>query len=108
MLISLVLGLIIGAISVIFALQNIFPVTVTFMVWEFTSSLAVLVSLAILMGIIICALISIPESIKNSFLISGLRKDNKKLSDELAEANRLKNQTQIITPAETVIVERGV
>lgn len=108
MLISLILGLIIGAIAVVFALQNIFPVTVTFLTWELTSSLAVLISLAILIGIVICALISIPESIKNSFAISALRRENKKIADELAALHRTKTDTTIITPVETVVVERGV
>ncbi len=108
MILSLIFGLIIGAVSVIFALQNIFPVTVTFLVWELTSSLAVLISLSILVGIVICALLSIPEAIKNSFAISNLKKENKRLTDELATVHRIKSDAAAATPIETIVVERGL
>lgn len=106
MLLSLIFGLIIGAVSVVFALQNIFPVTVTFLAWNVTSSLAVLISLSILVGILICALLSIPEAIKNSFKIAALKKENQKLTEELAMVNRVRNEAPIITPVETIVVER--
>jgi hypothetical protein len=58
-----------------------------------------------LVGILICALLSIPEAIKNSFALSALRKENKRLSDEL-EATRRSTQTIISTPVDTVVVEK--
>lgn len=105
MLISLILGLIIGAISVVFALQNIFPVTVTFMVWELTTSLAVIITLAILIGLIIGLIFSIPEAVKNVFAISHLKKENKRLADELETIRKTNQQTVVI---ETVPVENVV
>jgi lipopolysaccharide assembly protein A len=83
MLLSLVLGLIMGAAAVIFALQNVFPVTVTFLAWELTSSLAVLIILSMVMGILISILMTIPGAIRSSFTISKLKKQNKKLSNEV-------------------------
>jgi uncharacterized integral membrane protein len=91
MLISLVLGLVMGAVSVIFALQNNFPVTVTFLGSDFTSSLAVITVLSILAGIIITLLFSLPGAIRNSFLISRLKKENKKMFDELEASRALKH-----------------
>lgn len=92
MLLSLIFGLIIGAISVVFALQNIFPVTVTFMVWELTTSLAVIITLAVLIGLIIAIIFSIPEIFRNMFVISNLKKENKKLSDELELVKKANQQ----------------
>jgi lipopolysaccharide assembly protein A len=92
MFISLFTGLIIGGISVIFALQNIFPVTVTFMVWELTASLAIIIILAMLIGLMIGLLISIPEAIKNMFAMSKLKNENKKLSDDLESVNKTSQQ----------------
>jgi uncharacterized integral membrane protein len=77
MLLSLILGLVIGGLSVMFALQNIFPVTVTFLAWEITSSLALLIAISIIVGLVISALISIPGAISNAMTISGLRKENR-------------------------------
>jgi uncharacterized integral membrane protein len=108
MLLSLVLGLIIGAVSVVFALQNIFPVTVVFFAWKFTSSLAIIISLAVLMGILISALLSIPEVIKNSFAIFDLKKENKKLAEELEATRQIQNQVHIITQEETIVLDKQV
>lgn len=83
-----------GAVSVIFALQNNFPVTVRFLGSDFTSSLAVITVLSILAGIIITMLFSLPGAIRNAFLISRLKKDNKKLLDEL-EASRVSKHDQL-------------
>jgi len=82
-MISLILGLIIGALSVIFALQNVFSVTVSFLTWNLTASLALIISIALLLGLVVGILFTLPESIKNSFAISRLSKENKKLVDEL-------------------------
>jgi len=79
----MIFGLMIGALVVIFALQNIFAVTVTFLVWELTTSLALLVAICVLVGLLTGILLSVPESIRNIFVISKLKKENKKLSDEL-------------------------
>lgn len=108
MLLSLIFGLIVGALAVMFALQNIFPVTVTFLTWHVTSSLAVLIALSVLVGIVIFALLSIPESIKNSFAISRLRTENKKLNDQLEMVHLIKSEASVVTPVETIVIEREV
>ncbi len=79
---SLLSGLLLGAISVIFVLQNVFSVTVTFFAWTITAPLAVIISASILMGILAALVVTLPESISNSFTISRLQKENKKLKDE--------------------------
>lgn len=99
MIISLITGLLIGAAAVVFALQNIFTVTVTFLGWELTASLAVLIILAVVVGALITALLTIPGAIKNSFVISVLKKENKKLHEEHNAS--LKQQNATIASTET-------
>jgi lipopolysaccharide assembly protein A len=88
MLLSLMIGLIIGAISVVFVLQNIFPVTITFMFWEATTSLAIIILFAILIGFLLSVLLSIPGVVKNMFVISKLQTENKKLVNEIDSVNK--------------------
>lgn len=96
MIVSLILGLVIGALSVLFAFQNVFPVTVTFLSWEITASLALLIGISVLTGLIIGALVSIPGAVANALTISGLKKENKRLQDELALADQKRQEAVVI------------
>ncbi len=104
MLISLVFGLIVGAISVIFALQNIFPVTVTFMIWNFNTSLAVIIALAIFVGIMISVIFSIPGAVRNIFTISHLKKENEKLSEKIDTINKVNQQAIDTIQSEKIVL----
>ncbi|PIY97724.1 MAG: DUF1049 domain-containing protein, partial [Hydrogenophilales bacterium CG_4_10_14_0_8_um_filter_62_70] len=64
MQIMLIFGIIFAIGSVTFALQNNIPVTVTFAVWRFDSSLAMVLLLALGLGAIIAALLSSPTVIR--------------------------------------------
>jgi len=83
MIIFLVLSLLLGGLTVIFALQNVTPITVTFFAWQIDGSLAFILILAVLSGILISSLLSIPDLIRKNFQISRLKKNNDKLKDEL-------------------------
>jgi len=74
-----IIGLILGAVVVVFILQNIVPVTVSFLGWQTEGSLAIFLLLAVIAGMIISWLLSIPEMLR----ISDLRRHNKKLKAEL-------------------------
>lgn len=79
-----------------FALQNVFPVTVTFLSWQITSSAALIIAVSVLAGLIIGALISIPGAISNALTVSGLKKDIRNLKDDLDAAQMKTQQTLII------------
>jgi uncharacterized integral membrane protein len=83
MIIFLIVGIILGGISVVFVLQNTTAITVTFFVWHITASLALVLISSIVAGIIITLLLLLPESIGNHFKFKNLEKENKKLTDEL-------------------------
>jgi len=88
MILSLILGFLLGAAALLFALQNTAVVSLSFLGWQFESSLALLILIALAAGIIVSLLVSIPSAVKDSFKLMGLKKDNKKLLDELAECRR--------------------
>ena len=62
MIILFILGLLLGAVAVIFALQNIAVVTVTFFSWQLEGSMAVILLISIISGILVCLLLLLPET----------------------------------------------
>jgi len=89
MLFFLILGLLLGALTVVFALQNITTISVVFLAWQLSGSLALILLLAVASGVLICLLISIPEVIKTHIEFSVLKKQNKALADENASYKRI-------------------
>ena len=77
MFLFLILGVLLGAVTVVFALQNITTITVTFLAWELTGSLSLILLLAVATGALICLLMSIPEVIKSHIEFSALKKINR-------------------------------
>lgn len=84
MIIFLIVGLLIGGVVVSFALQNTTMVTVALFSWRVESSLALIIILAMVIGALIGLLWLLPGSIKKTFQISNLKKQNIKLENELA------------------------
>lgn len=84
----LLIGFIITIIAVIFAVQNAFPVTVTFFIWQFEGSLALVLLLTFVLGFITSLLTSAPNAIKRSLTTASLRKELEKLKKELEEKDR--------------------
>ncbi len=92
MILSLFTGFVLGAAALLFALQNTEVVALSFMGWQFTSSLAVVVLASLGMGILISILAMVPSALRDSFRIMGLKKQNKTLVQE-AEATRTVHAT---------------
>lgn len=85
MIIFLILGLLLGGLTVVFALQNISPVSVTFLAWQFDGSLALVLVLAVVAGMLISSLLSMPRLVQRYFQVSNLRNKNAQLKDELTD-----------------------
>jgi len=83
MIISLFIGFFLGAGALLFALQNTAVVPLTFLGWQFESSLALLVILSVTLGVLMSILASIPSALSASFKIMGLKKENTKLVQEV-------------------------
>jgi uncharacterized integral membrane protein len=90
MVIFLIIGILVGAITVIFALQNIVTITVSFLAWKLTGSLALVLILAVIAGLVISTLFALPGIIRSHFQITALKKQVKKLEDDLIAAKAAK------------------
>lgn len=88
MILSLILGFLLGAAALLFALQNTDVVALSFLGWQFESSLALLILIAFAAGIIVSLLVSIPSAVKDSLKIMSVKKENRRLEDALAECRR--------------------
>lgn len=109
MIILFIIGLLLGAVSVIFALQNTAVITVTFFSWTITGSLAVILLAALAMGICITILLLLPETVKNYFKYRSLLKENQKLHEELQRQKELTLFAKKDIPSDEVIasIEHG-
>lgn len=85
----ILIGIAFAIVAVAFALQNNVPVTVTFMLWRFDSALAMVLLLALAIGVLIAALFSTPAVLRLQWTvarqrrqIAGLEKANEDLRAE--------------------------
>ncbi len=83
MFIFLIIGLLLGALVIIFAVQNIATVAVVFLTWRFEGSLALIVVLAIATGMVISWLLSLSQTMKRNAVISALTRENEMLKGEV-------------------------
>ncbi len=94
-----IIGLLFGGVMAVFVFQNISPVTVNLFAWEFSGSLSLVLVAAIIGGMILSWLLSLPDVIRKEFNVSRLKKDNRKLQEELED------HKQKLTQAHEKIVE---
>ena len=93
-MIFLILGLLLGGITVIFISQNIVPVTVVLFAWQIHGSLALVLILSILVGAVLAVLSYLSEMIDTHIQISTLKKhvlalenENQTLHRKIVDAN---------------------
>lgn len=89
MLLPLIFGVLLGAVTVIFALQNITVITVSFFSWQIEGSLALILLTTVVTGMIIAFLFVFPESIRNYFRYKKLKRENANLTEELRKQKEL-------------------
>lgn len=90
----LIFGILFSIGSVTFALQNNVPVTVTFAIWRFESSLAMVLLLALGLGATIAALLSSPTVIRGQWTASRLRRQLAGLEEDKAVLERRISQLE--------------
>lgn len=86
MRIYLILALILAIIVTIFAVQNSKAVDVSFLTFELTGSLALVLLITLAVGIIIGILVSAPAALRRRREIGGLKKNVRKMEKDLATA----------------------
>jgi uncharacterized integral membrane protein len=109
MILLFILGLVIGGVAVVFALQNVAVITVSFFSWQLTGSLALILSLALAAGVLTASLLILPESLKNYLKYRNLKKENKRLEEELRKQKELTVFAKHTPPTKEVIsnIEHG-
>ena len=97
MLLSLIVGVILGALAVIFALQNTAMVAVTFFAWQITAPLALLILGTVLCGIILTLLVLLPSVIRDELYVAAIKKQKREVEDQLARTRV--TQATVNTPS---------
>ncbi len=96
MIFFLIIGFVLGAAVIVFALQNTEVVSLVFLGWQFESSLALVILLAIASGVTVSALVSIPSTLANGFKRMSLQKENTNLRRELDDTRRIAEEGAVI------------
>lgn len=109
MIILFILGLLLGAVAVVFSLQNVTIVTVSFFNWQLEGSLAVILLSAIASGIVVCLLILLPGTIQTTLRFRALRKEKEKLEEALRKQKELTVFAKDAAPTPEIIskIEEG-
>ncbi len=109
MIILFIIGLLLGAVTVIFALQNVDVITVSLFSWDITGSLALILLMAATSGMIVALLLLLPEFISNHFKYKALFKEKEKLKDDLEKQKQLTVFAKNVPPTEEDIakIENG-
>ncbi|MDD5152577.1 MAG: lipopolysaccharide assembly protein LapA domain-containing protein [Candidatus Pacebacteria bacterium] len=109
MILSLISGLTLGVVFVVFVLQNTDIITVTFFSWNLTGPVSLILLATISVGILMTALFVLPEIIKRYFICNSLKKENKKLEEELEKQKQLTLFAKKDKPTEEIIskIEQG-
>ena len=81
----LIVALVIAIVAVIFALQNTMTITISFLAWEVTGSLSLVLLITLAIGVVIGLLVLSPSAIKSTLTASSTRKRVGSLEKELDE-----------------------
>ncbi len=99
MTLRLIFSMAIAALAIAFALQNAAPVVVTFIVWRFESSLALVLVATLILGALIAALLSTAAAVRKNWKLS----QQERLSGELEK--RVTELEQLVAAKERRIAE---
>ena len=78
MILFLIVGMIVGAVAVDFAMLNTAPVTVTMFVWQFTAPLSLVILGAVAFGLFIAALAMLPTAVREYLDVFAYRREVKR------------------------------
>jgi uncharacterized integral membrane protein len=100
MQIFLFFALIISVLAVIFAIQNNDPTTVTFAIWKYNGSLALVLLVAVAAGSLISFFVSLPSNLKTRWTLRQQRKKLTELETSLVTVRgQLEEAQKIISEA---------
>ncbi|NLY54953.1 MAG: LapA family protein [Firmicutes bacterium] len=82
----MILVLLFSLMVAVFAVQNAITVQITFLTWQFETSLVYVILLATALGAVIVGLLGLFKSIKQGFVIKNLKSQNASLAADLQTA----------------------
>ena len=95
----LIVGLVIAVLAVIFALQNVVPVTISFFAWEVSGSLSLVLLVTLAIGALIGLLVIAPAAVRNKLRASSNSKRigalEKELDEHKAKVSNLEKPKQV-------------
>lgn len=80
--ILVVLALLIALIAILFALQNAYSIPVSFLIWRFYGSLALILLLTLALGVIVGLLVTAPTIIKRGWVSSRQKRQLSQLEED--------------------------
>jgi uncharacterized integral membrane protein len=102
--IYLIVALLIAVIAVIFALQNTMTVTISFLAWEITGSLSLVLLITLAIGAVIGLLVLTPSAIKHTIALSNNRKRigalEKQVEEQKVRIDGLERPTPVVPSPE--------
>jgi len=78
-------ALILALLVTVFAVQNNQPITISFLFWSIEGSLALVLMITLVLGIVIGVLLMAPGSVRNRLQIGGLQRTVRSLEQEKAD-----------------------
>lgn len=99
MIFSLIAGLILGGLAVVFALQNVAVVTVSVLSWQLTGPLAFILLGTLVAGGAIALLVLLPSLIRDEMLFSVLKSEKANLEKEVVALKVQLHNLVTLSPA---------
>ncbi len=99
MQVFLFVALAVALVAVVFALQNIVPVTVAFLTWTFEGSLALVLFVALIAGALVSVLASVPTLVKGRWAAASLKRRIVALEAEMKNTRLELEAARTRTPA---------
>lgn len=95
-------GIVLAILLAIFALQNNVAVAVSFLMWRFESTLALVLLLSLVVGVVTVVLVTIPANWRRRTTLSRQRKELTELQNKVEEQKQ-----KIATLEENLAAARG-
>ena len=92
---TLILGALLGAFAVVFAVDNSTLVTVHLLAWQFTAPLAIILISATVLGIVVMLVAMIPQAVRNMMDDYAVRREKRKAEMALAYNDTRTNETTV-------------
>jgi uncharacterized integral membrane protein len=91
-------ALILALLVTVFAVQNNQPITISFLFWSIEGSLALVLMITLVFGIVIGVLLMAPGSVRNRLQIGGLQRSVRSLEEDKAIAELEKANAAATSP----------